>query len=143
MFLINTRKRNPDKTFGHGRMPKGDYAVYEISKASDGKDAQEKTLADIPTNKDTLLLIHGFNNDFEEVTAAYLGFAKKIRKAGFKGSVIGFTRPSYGQWFQYFGDIVEYASFAFLHFLIFFCPSAPCWESRNCTLTRTVWVPIC
>ncbi len=55
MFLINTRKRNPDKTFGHERLPKGDYVVYGISKASSGKDAEEKTLDDIPTNKDTLL----------------------------------------------------------------------------------------
>jgi esterase/lipase superfamily enzyme len=124
MFLINTRKRNPDKTFGHERLPKGEYAVYEISKASTGKDAQEKTLEDIPTNKDTLLLIHGFNNDFDEVTAAYLGFARKVRQAGFKGNVIGFTWPSYGQWFQYFGDIeqVEYAAFAFLNFLLAFRP---------------------
>jgi esterase/lipase superfamily enzyme len=84
MFLINTRKRNPDNTFGHERLPKGDYAVYEISKASTGKDAEKKTLDDIPTNKDTLLLVHGFNNDFDEVTAAYLAFARKVRQAGFK-----------------------------------------------------------
>jgi esterase/lipase superfamily enzyme len=124
MFLVNTRRRKPDKTFGHGKLPKGDYAVYEISKPSTGKDAQQKTLEDIPTNKDTLLLIHGFNNDFDEVTAAYLGFDKKVRRAGFKGNVIGFTWPSYGEWFQYFGDIeqVEYASFAFLNFLLAFRP---------------------
>ncbi len=124
MFLINTRKRNADRTFTHERMPKGDYAVYEISKASDGKDAIQKTLEDIPTDKDILLLIHGFNNDFDEVTAAYLGFDKKVHKAGFKGNVMGFTWPSYGEWFQYFGDIeqVEYASFAFLNFLLAFRP---------------------
>jgi hypothetical protein len=72
MFLISTRKRNPDKSFGHERMLKGEYAVYEISKSSDGKDAQQKTLEDIPVDKDMLLLIHGFNNGFDEVTAAYL-----------------------------------------------------------------------
>src|SRR4029077_16893247 len=40
----------------------------------------------------------------------------------FKENVIGFTWPSYGEWFQYFGDIeqVEYASFAFLNFLLAF-----------------------
>src|SRR5438552_17156122 len=97
MFLISTRKRNPDKTFGHQRMLKGDYAVYEISKASEGKDAQQKTLEDIPTNKDLLLLIHGFNNDFDEVTAAYLGFDRRVRAVGFNGNVIGFTWPSYGE----------------------------------------------
>ena len=124
MFLISTRKRNPDKTFGHQRMLKGDYAVYEISKASEGKDAQQKTLEDIPTNKDLLLLIHGFNNDFDEVTAAYLGFDRRVRAVGFNGNVIGFTWPSYGEWFQYFGDIeqVEYASFGFLNFLLAFRP---------------------
>lgn len=26
MFLVNTRKRNKDKTFGHEKMPKGRYA---------------------------------------------------------------------------------------------------------------------
>jgi len=124
MFLISTRKRNPDKTFGHERMLKGDYAVYEIFKASEGKDAQQKTLEDIPTNKDLLLLIHGFNNDFDEVTAAYLGFDRRVRAVGFNGNVIGFTWPSYGEWFQYFGDIeqVEYASFGFLNFLLAFRP---------------------
>jgi esterase/lipase superfamily enzyme len=124
MFIINTRKRNTDKTFGHERIPKGDYAVYEISKVSDGKEAQQKTLEDIPVSKDTLLLIHGFNNDFDEVTAAYLDFDKRVRRAGFKGNVMGFTWPSYGEWFQYFGDIeqVEYASFGFLNFLLAFRP---------------------
>ena len=120
MFLINTRKRNPNKTFGHEKMQKGDYAVYEIHKASDGREAQQKTLEDIPTNKDLLLLIHGFNNDFDEVTAAYLGFDRRVRAIGFNGNVIGFTWPSYGEWFQYFGDVeqVEYASFGFLNFLL-------------------------
>jgi esterase/lipase superfamily enzyme len=124
MYLVNTRKRNANKTFGHKRMPKGNYDVYEIFKVSDGKDAVEKTLSEIPTNKNTLLLIHGFNNDFDEVTAAYLGFEKKVRRAGFKGNVIGFTWPSYGEWFQYFGDIeqVEHASFGFLNFLLAFRP---------------------
>ncbi len=58
------------------------------------------------------------------MTAAYLGFARKVRQAGFTGNVIGFTWPSYGQWFQYFGDIepVEYASFAFFNFLLAFRP---------------------
>jgi esterase/lipase superfamily enzyme len=124
MFLISTRKRNPDKTFGHERMLKGEYAVYEISKSSDGKDAQQKTLDDIPTEKNMLLLIHGFNNDFDEVTAAYLNFDRRIRSAGFDGNVIGFTWPSYGDWFQYFGDVeqVEYAAFGFLNFILAFRP---------------------
>jgi esterase/lipase superfamily enzyme len=124
MFLVSTRKRNHDKTFDHDRMLKGDYAVYEISRASDGKDAQQKTLEDIPANQDTLLLIHGFNNGFEEVTAAYLSFARRVRAVGFNGNVIGFTWPSYGEWFQYFGDVeqVEYASFGFLNFLLAFRP---------------------
>ena len=52
MFLISTRKRNPDKSLGHERMLKGQYAVYEFFKSSDGKDAQEKTLEDIPVDKD-------------------------------------------------------------------------------------------
>jgi esterase/lipase superfamily enzyme len=124
MFLVSTRKRNPDKSFGHERMPKGQYAVYEISKSSDGKDAQEKTLEDIPVDKDMLLLIHGFNNDFDEVTAAYLDFDKRIQAVGFKGNVMGFTWPSYGEWFQYFGDVeqVEYAAFGLLNFLLAFRP---------------------
>ena len=124
MFLVNTRKRNSDNSFGHKRLPKGKYEVYEITKASDGKDAVQKSLEDIPTNKDMLLLIHGFNNDFDEVTAAYLDFDKKVHRAGFKGNVMGFTWPSYGQWFQYFGDIeqVEFASFGFLNFLLDFRP---------------------
>ena len=124
MFLISTRKRNPDKSFGHERMLKGEYAVYEISKSSDGKDAQQKTLEDIPVDKDMLLLIHGFNNGFDEVTAAYFDFDKRIRAVGFRGNVMGFTWPSYGEWFQYFGDVeqVEYAAFGFLNFLLAFRP---------------------
>lgn len=124
MFLVSTRKRNQDKTFGHARMPKGEYGIYEISKVTDGKDAQQKTLEDIPRNKDMLLLIHGFNNDFDEVIAAYLGFDRKIRAVGFDGNVIGFTWPSFGEWFQYFGDVeqVEYAVFGFLNFLLAFRP---------------------
>jgi esterase/lipase superfamily enzyme len=124
MFLVSTRKRNRDKSFGHNRMLKGEYGVYQISRASDGKDAQQKALEDIPTKEDTLLLIHGFNNGFEAVTAAYLGFARRVRADGFNGNVIGFTWPSYGEWFQYFGDVeqVEYASFGFLNFLLSFRP---------------------
>jgi esterase/lipase superfamily enzyme len=124
MLLINTRKRNADQTFTHARMPKGAYAVYEISEVSDGEEAQQKTLADIPTDQDTLLLIHGFNNDFDEVTAAYLDFETKVHDVGWQGQVIGFTWPSYGEWFQYFGDIeqVEYASFALINFLLDFRP---------------------
>lgn len=124
MFLINTRKRNSDNSFGHERLLKGKYEVYKITKASDGKEAVQKSLEDIPTNKDALLLVHGFNNDFDQVTAAYLDFDKKVHRAGFKGNVMGFTWPSYGQWFQYFGDIeqVEFASFGFLNFLLDFRP---------------------
>jgi len=124
MFFVSTRKRNADKTFGHARMPKGEYAIYELSKVSEGKDARQRALNDIPTNKDMLILIHGFNNDFEEVTDAYLGFNRKVRAAGFDGNVIGFTWPSFGEWFQYFGDInqVEYAVFAFLNFILAFRP---------------------
>jgi len=92
MFLVNTRKRNKDKTFEHEKMPKGGYTVYEFKKASGGKEEQEKTLEDIPTDKDTLLLIHGFNNDFDQVTGAYLGFEDKIRKAGFQGNIRGYGR---------------------------------------------------
>ncbi len=124
MFLVNTRKRNKDKTFEHERMPKGRYAVYEFKKASEGKEAKEKALEDIPTDKDTLLLIHGFNNDFENVTDAYLGFEDEIRKAGFQGNIIGFTWPSFGQWYQYFGDKeqAEYAAPALIKFLQKFLP---------------------
>jgi len=124
MFLISTRKRNPDKSFGHERLLKGQYEVYEFFKSSDGKDAQEKTLEDIPVDKDMLLLVHGFNNDFDEVTAAYLDFDRRIRAAGYKGNTMGFTWPSFGQWFQYFGDVeqVEYAAFGFLNFLLAFRP---------------------
>lgn len=75
MFLISTRKRNADKSFGHERLSKGEYEVYEIFKSSDGKDAERRTLNAIPTDRDMLLLIHGFNNDFDQVTAAYLSFA--------------------------------------------------------------------
>ena len=124
MFLISTRKRNPDKSLGHERMLKGQYAVYEFFKSSDGKDAQEKTLEDIPVDKDMLLLVHGFNNDFDEVTAAYLDFDRRIRAVGYKGNTMGFTWPSYGEWFQYFGDVaqVEYAAFGFLNFVLAFRP---------------------
>lgn len=122
MFLVNTRKRNPDKTFGHERIAKGAYAVYEITKESNGEEAKDKILDDIPVDQDTLLLIHGFNNDFDRVSAAYLGFAKKIRKAGFAGNVVGFTWPSYGVWSEYLGDReqAEYAGFGFLNFLLEF-----------------------
>ena len=124
MFLINTRKRNKDKTFGHEKMPKGRYAVYEFKKASEGKEAKEKALEDIFADQPTLLLIHGFNNEFEDVTKAYLDFEKRIRQAGFQGNVIGFTWPSYGQWYQYFGDReqVEYAAPALVKFLQKFLP---------------------
>lgn len=124
MFLINTRKRNKDKTFGHERMTKGRYAVYEFKKASKGKEAKERALEDIPVDKHTLLLIHGFNNDFDQVAEAYLGFEKKIRSAGFQGNVLGFTWPSYGEMHQYFGDKeqVEYAAPALLNFLLKFRP---------------------
>jgi len=124
MFLISTRKRNPDKSFGHERLLKGQYEVYQFFKSSDGKDAQQKTLEDIPVDKDMLLLVHGFNNDFEEVTAAYLDFDRRIRAAGYKGNTMGFTWPSFGEWFQYFGDVeqVEYAAFGFLNFLLAFRP---------------------
>ena len=124
MFLVNTRKRNKDKTFDHERMPKGRSAVYEFKKASEGKEAKERTLEEIPADKDTLLLIHGFNNDFVDVTKAYLDFEKRIRQAGFQGNVVGFTWPSYGQWFQYFGDKeqVEYAAPALVKFLQKFLP---------------------
>src|SRR3990167_3442263 len=104
MFLINTRKRDNDKTFGHEKMPKGRYAVYEFAKASEGKEAKERKLEDIPTDKPTLLLIHGFNNDFKDVTKAYLDFETRIRQVGFQGNVLGFTWPSYGDWYMYFGD---------------------------------------
>jgi esterase/lipase superfamily enzyme len=124
MFLINTRKREDDETFGHDRLPKGAYAVYEISKPSNGEEAEERTLGDIPVDDDTLLLVHGFNNDFDQVTAAYLEFEKRISKLGFAGSVVGFTWPSYGKWFQYFGDVgqVEYAAFGFLNSLLAYRP---------------------
>ena len=124
MFLISTRKRNSDNSFEHERILKGQYAVYQFAKSSDGKEAKEKTLADIPVDKDMLLLVHGFNNDFEQVTAAYLNFAGQIRSAGFDGNIMGFTWPSYGAWFQYFGDVeqVEYAAFGLLNFLLAFRP---------------------
>ena len=124
MFLINTRKRNKDKTFEHERMPKGKYAVYEFKKASEGKEAKEKVLEDIPTGQPTLFLIHGFNHEFEDVTKAYLDFEKRIRQAGFQGNVIGFTWPSFGQWYMYYGDKeqVEYAAPALVKFLQKFLP---------------------
>ena len=123
MFIISTRKQGSDKTFGHQRMLKGTYAVYEISKSS-VDEAREKTLQDIPVDKDMVLLIHGFNNDFDQVTAAYLGFERRLRARGFNGNVSGFTWPSYGEWFQYFGDVeqVEYAALGFLNFLLAFRP---------------------
>ncbi|MGH7871298.1 MAG: alpha/beta hydrolase [Candidatus Binatia bacterium] len=95
-----------------------------IRASAGGKDAQQKTLEDIPVDEDMLLLVHGFNNDFDQVTAAYLDFDRRIRAVGFKGTVIGFTWPSYGEWFQYFGDVeqVEYAAFGFLNFLLAFRP---------------------
>lgn len=79
---------------------------------------------DIPAGQPTLLLIHGFNNEFKDVTKAYLDFEKRIRQAGFQGNVVGFTWPSYGQWFQYFGDKeqVEYAAPAMAKFLQKFLP---------------------
>ena len=124
MFLINTRRRNKDGTFGHGRMPKGKYAVYEFKKASKGKEAKKRGLEDIPRDKNTLLLIHGFNNDFEDVSKAYLDFGRRIRREGFHGNIIGFTWPSYGEWYRYFGDKeqVEYATTALLNFLTKFRP---------------------
>ena len=124
MFLVNTRKRNPDRTFGHERIAKGAYAVCEITKQSEGKEAKEKTLADIPVDEDALLLVHGFNNDFDRVSAAYIAFEKKIAKAGFEGNVMGFTWPSYGVWSEYLGDReqAEYAAFGFLNFLLDFRP---------------------
>src|ERR1044071_1699352 len=124
MFLINTRKRNPDDTFGHERMPKGEYDIYELTKVSDGSDATERDFEEIPLDKDVLLLIHGFNNDFDQVTGAYLDFAKRIGRLGFKGAVIVFTWPSYGEWYQYVGDKeqVEYAAVGFLNFLMKFRP---------------------
>src|SRR5262249_27331978 len=120
MFLVNTPQRNPDRTFGHERIAKGAYAIYEITKQSEGKEAKEKTLADIPVDEDALLLIHGFNNDFDRVSAAYIEFERKIAKAGFDGNVVGFTWPSYGVWSEYLGDRgqAEYAAFGFLNFLL-------------------------
>ncbi len=124
MFLINTRKRSPDGAFGHERTARGAYAVYEFTQKSGGKEVEEKTLQDVPTDKDALVLVHGFNNDFIRVTGAYLEFEKAAQKAGFAGSVVGFTWPSYGKWFQYFGDRaqVEYAAFGFLNFLLDYRP---------------------
>src|ERR1044072_4104924 len=104
MFLVNTRKRNPDRTFGHERIAKGAYAVYEITKQSEGKEAKQTTLADIPTDEDTLLLVHGFNNDFDRVSAAYIAFEKKIAKAGLEGDVMGVIWPRYGVWLEYLGE---------------------------------------
>ena len=96
MFLVNTRRRNRDKTFGHTRMPRGGYRVYEFKKVSRGEEAQARKLQDIPTDKDTLILIHGFNNDFDDVTGAYLDFQRRICREGFSGTVMGFTWPSCG-----------------------------------------------
>jgi len=124
MFLINTRKRNGDRTFGHERLQKGKYAVYKISKVSKGKEAKKQLLKNVPTGKNILLLIHGFNNHFKDVTKAYLDFEKKILNAGFQGNVIGFTWPSYGKWYRYHGDReqVEYAALGLLNFLLKFRP---------------------
>ena len=124
MFLVDTRKRNKDKTFAHERMLKGKFLVYEFIKASEGKEAKERALEDIPTDKDTLLLIHGFNNDFDQVTDAYLDFEKRIRQVGFPGNIVGFTWPSFGQWYMYHGDReqVEYAAPALVKFLQRFLP---------------------
>jgi len=71
-----------------------------------------------------VFLIHGFNNEFEDVTKAYLDFEKRIRQAGFQGNVIGFTWPSFGQWYMYYGDKeqVEYAAPALVKFLQKFLP---------------------
>lgn len=85
---------------------------------------KERKLQDIPTDRDILLLIHGFNNDFKDVTMAYLDFKERVRPAGFRGNIIGFTWPSYGEWYRYFGDReqVEYAALALLNFLLKFRP---------------------
>ena len=119
MFLVSTRKRNKNGTFGHGRMLKGKYRIFEFTKASDGKEAQQRRLEDIPLDKDMLLLIHGFNNDFKDVTGAYLDFERKIGRIGYRGNVMGFTWPSFGKWYQYFGDReqVDYAVPALLNFM--------------------------
>ena len=37
---LNTRKRNKDGTFGHTRIPKGSYRIYEFKKVSEGEEAQ-------------------------------------------------------------------------------------------------------
>ena len=124
MFLVNTRKRNKDKTFKHERMPRGEYRVYEFKKVSEGKEAKQRKLEEIPIDKDTLLLIHGFNNNFKDVTNAYLDFEKRIRRTGFRGNVMGFTWPSFGRWYRYHGDKeqVEYAALGLLNFLLKFRP---------------------
>lgn len=116
MYLVNTRRRNQDKTFGHKKMAKGRFRIYEVKKVSKGKEAQERKLADIPTDKDTLVLIHGFNNDLEDVTKAYLDFERRIRQERVHGNIIDFTWPSYGKWYKYFGDReqVEFAAIALL-----------------------------
>jgi len=120
LFLISTRQRNDDETFGHDRVAKGVYSVYKIAKPSEGENATEAAVEDLPVDKDAIVLVHGFNNDFDLVTAAYFEFEKRLLKLGFAGNVVGFTWPSYGKWFQYFGDVeqVEYAAFGFLNFLL-------------------------
>jgi len=124
MFLVSTRRRHQDGTFGHWKLPNGKYQVYEFRKASKGKEAQARRLRDVPVDKDILLLIHGFNNDFEDVTRAYLDFQGRIRRAGFRGNILGFTWPSFGKWYRYFGDKeqVEYATPALINFLTKFRP---------------------
>jgi len=124
MFLISTRKRHKDGTFGHQRMAKGKYQVYEFQRASEGKEVQSRKLSDVPVDKDILMLIHGFNNDFEDVTRAYLDFQRRIRRSGFRGNIMGFTWPSYGRWYRFIGDReqVEYATPAFINFITKFRP---------------------
>ena len=124
MFLVSTRKRHRDGTFGHQKMAKGKFQVYVFRKASTGKEAQARKLSDVPVDKDILMLVHGFNNDFADVTRAYLDFQRRIRRAGFRGNIMGFTWPSYGKWYQYFGDKyqVEFATPALINFLTKFRP---------------------
>ena len=71
-----------------------------------------------------LCLSRGFNNDFEDVTRAYLDFQRRIRSAGFQGNILGFTWPSFGKWYRYFGDKeqVEFATPALINFLTKFRP---------------------
>ena len=119
MFLVSTRRRHEDGTFGHRRMAEGKYQVLEFRRASKGKEAQSRRLSDVPVDKDILMLIHGFNNDFEDVTRAYLDFERRIRRAGFQRNILGFTWPSFGKWYRYAGDKkqVEFATPALINFL--------------------------